>query len=271
MKTEYSFSHGSYVHQISEKPSNRFRRHCHDQYELLFVLKGRGDFVVEGIKYPLYPGTVMLFRQSEYHFVSVSEEEPYERIILSFDKTVPIDAASRLRFLTIEAMPTHGVYFCNEGLFDRILPSLLVLERLDHEAFRQHPSRREVLLQATVSQILLLLSLEQAHDSDIDIHPIVHRLIDYINDHLTETLTLEFLAQHFFISKYHLCRIFKEHMGISPLKYISTKRLLMAKQLIQEGNTASKAALNVGFHDYSSFYRAYRAQFGYPPSDSKST
>ena len=102
-------------------------------------------------------------------------------------------------------------------------------------------------------------------DSEIGV-----RVIRYLNDNITADISLDMLAKRFFVSKYHLCRAFKKHNGISVHGYVNQKRVLYAKQLIEAGETASRAAYQVGFGDYSAFYRAYVKVMGKAPTSSNS-
>lgn len=264
---EWQFLHSYVSHITDERPrASDFERHCHNEYEILFVLRGHGDYVVEGVQYPFEAGTLLLLRPLEYHFVRPSEQEPYERYVLRFDPSALMESATRLPFLNTQKVSTHGVYFCSEGFSLRMNPQFAVLDSLTHDVFLRHPSRGEALLNATITQILLLLSLEQVFEAESGTHPIISSVVDYINEHLSEPHSLESLSREFFISKYYLCRLFRNHMGMPPLTYLSTKRLLQAKQLIDRGTSASEAASAVGFSDYSVFYRAFRQKFGHSPT-----
>jgi len=123
----------------------------------------------------------------------------------------------------------------------------------------------EALLRATVTQIILLLTREQPKMPEDDGSGVVHRVIEYLNEHLTEELSLETLAKEFFISKYHLCRIFHARTGASIFNYFNTKRIALAQQMIADGENATAVAVRLGFRDYSTFYRAYRKQTGQSP------
>jgi AraC-like DNA-binding protein len=90
--------------------------------------------------------------------------------------------------------------------------------------------------------------------------------VKYINDFIDKDNNLDFLSKKFFVSKYYLCHTFKKYTGVSIHSYINHKRVIYAKQLIDEGETASGAAYRVGFGDYSAFYRAYVKILGVPPT-----
>ena len=91
-------------------------------------------------------------------------------------------------------------------------------------------------------------------------------IIRYINENLTQPLSLELLSQKFYISKAQLNRSFKSSTGASVWDYIITKRLVMAKSYIAEGMGAQEAARSCGFSDYSAFYRAYLKKHGTTPT-----
>lgn len=91
-------------------------------------------------------------------------------------------------------------------------------------------------------------------------------LIQYINRHLQEELTIDILAKQSYLSKYYLMRKFKENTGYTLHNYITSKRLLLARSLIAEGTPVIKAARQCGFKEYSTFVRAYKRQFSKVPS-----
>ena len=91
-------------------------------------------------------------------------------------------------------------------------------------------------------------------------------LLQYLNLHLTEPLTIDQLAERFYISKYHMMRRFRQETGYSVHGYLTEKRLLLAQQLLARGCTPAEAAVQAGYQDYSTFSRAYKKQFGRSPS-----
>ena len=90
-------------------------------------------------------------------------------------------------------------------------------------------------------------------------------IIRYLNEHLTEPVTLDELSGRFFISKYYMNRAFKKATGTTVMDYLIYKRVVMARQLMLNGFTAADAANETGFGDYSTFYRAYKKVMGCRP------
>ena len=92
-------------------------------------------------------------------------------------------------------------------------------------------------------------------------------ILRYINEHLTEKLSIEMLAEHFYISKYHMMRQFKEETGYTIHQYITEKRVLDAKNRMNAGVPATEACYESGFQDYSTFLRAYKKRMERKPSE----
>lgn len=95
---------------------------------------------------------------------------------------------------------------------------------------------------------------------------ILQNSIEFINDSLCESISLDDLATLSNLSKYHFLRVFKKQYGTTPHNYILTQRVHLATQLLVKGIEASSASLQAGFSDQSHFIRSFRKIYGYPPS-----
>ena len=95
----------------------------------------------------------------------------------------------------------------------------------------------------------------------------IEKILKYINSNLCTDLSIEFLSQEFYISKYYLMHKFKKETGYTLHNYVMQKRLLMAKDLITNGEPITKAYIQCGFNDYSCFLRSFKNIFHKSPSD----
>ena len=93
----------------------------------------------------------------------------------------------------------------------------------------------------------------------------VKNILLHINENLTGDLSLDCLAETFFINKYHLCRIFKTITGYTINQYVNHKRLLLANELHKKGQSLLEASTNAGFNSYAHFYRMHKKEFGTNP------
>ena len=246
-------------------PEQLNNSHCHETFEILYVTEGSGSFVVEGEEYPVHSGCLFLIRPYKYHFVNIDREKPYERFVLHFSQNA-LPSSLRHLFLPVDDKKNElCTYFPASSVPCTILTNL---ERLD-VVNTLSKEKQELYLSLLISEVIVLLSdahieREVPHNSELGA-----RVIRYLNDHIEEDISLDDIARHFFVSKFYLCRAFKKHNGISIHGYITQKRVMLAKKLMESGESASGAAYHVGFGDYSAFYRAYIKILGTSPVSSR--
>ena len=121
-------------------------------------------------------------------------------------------------------------------------------------------------LQFMVQLNRLALRTESREESE-QLSPLVQNVLHYINENMSETLSLEGIAGQFYISKYHLSHAFSREVGVSIYRYIMLRRLLMARQLLSAGESAKLVCRSCGFSDYTSFYRAFKSEYGVSPRE----
>ena len=105
----------------------------------------------------------------------------------------------------------------------------------------------------------------QPQQEEATVSDLVNQVLHYIGRHTNEELTLDGLAERFFVSKYHLSHAFTREVGVSLHRYITLRRLLMARQLLSAGVPAGQVSSACGFSEYTSFYRAFKAEYGISP------
>lgn len=260
-------------HSRTDTPNpEEFERHCHNSYELIYVVHGNGKYIVEGSEYPLCPNTVLFLRPYEYHYVCPEPTATYERYVVHFSGDLLLDASEELSFVKPQQSANNGIYFPSESVPSMIRTQFETLDLdfiSDTEKSEISPTRAETVLRTVVNQILILLSYMQADLPQKAETKWVGEIMRYLNENLSQDISLEETARHFFVSKYHLCHTFREHTGISVFSYLTTKRIAQAEQLLEDGIPAADVAYRVGFRDYSVFYRAYRKLTGESPSKAK--
>ena len=94
-------------------------------------------------------------------------------------------------------------------------------------------------------------------------------LIRYINQNAAQPLSIDQLGQVFELSRSALMHDFKDYTGMSIYQYILTRRVILAQQLIQQGAKPNQACEQCGFTDYTSFYRAFKSEYGISPKQLK--
>lgn len=243
-------------------PSSEDRVRCYDEYEILYVLSGRGKYIVEGREYTIAPGSVFFISPFEYRVCELDCESVYEFYSVRF-RAEALSSDAFLLLQKINDNKSSGV-----TLYTPMHISSSVISLFDRFSYAATLSACEasVYLRSLLCELVVLLSV---CDGEIGAHredSLGAEIMKYLNDYIDRDIPLDKLARRFFISKYHLCRAFKAHSGVSVHSYVRHKRIMYAKQLIESGETAQRASDRVGFGDYSAFYRAYVKIVGRSPS-----
>jgi len=253
-----------FSYSVTELPEpSHFERHCHRFYELLYVVNGQGRYVVDGTEYPLRDHTLLLLRPYEFHYVCPDKKCPYERYVFHFERDTLLGAAADLSMISDYQKSTNGVYFNKEGIC-REIETAFEETRIYAQKF-EDKTAEESFIRLTLSRVLLLLSLSKPQETVVKQENLIANVIEYLNLHINKRISLDALAQRFFVSKYYLCHSFRKHTGVSVFSYIKTKRIAMAQQLLANGEPAASVAYQIGFSEYSSFYRTYYNLVGSPP------
>ena len=253
-------------HSRDESPrSEDFKMHAHDMLEIYCFLSGGGSYLVEGVEYPLKPRDVMIMRAAETHKLGLRSGEPYERIALHFSPALLADLDPEGRMLApfTERPLGRGNRF-PAGSFPagRFAACFGDFDRPDQPPWR-------LRLHALSRLLAVLGELADAGDrrspGSGDGVDFAASVVGYVNAHLFGELSLDAVSREFFMSKSQLERVFRRATGSPLWEYVQIKRLLSARERIASGQSASDAAADCGFCDYSAFYRAYRAHFGHSP------
>lgn len=246
--------------------------HHHDFYEVYLFLSGQVEYRVEGRTYHLEPGDLLLINPLELHQPIVeSSRKPYERMVLWISKGYLesfSDEEARLTRCFDSTQPTH-TNILRLSPVQRTAVTARMGELVREAYGAEYGSRlyaRGVLLQlmAEINRV----ALQSAGDRSSREEPpeLVAQLLAYIGEHFCEELSLDSLAERFFISKYHMAHTFQHAVGTSVYRYITLKRLLMAKQMLVSGASPGVVCHSCGFGDYANFYRAFKAEYGISPS-----
>ena len=253
-------------HTLTYNPMyNEFRMHAHDRVEIYYFIQGHCCYFVEGNEYELKPHDIMIMRPSETHCLHVLGNMPYERIALhiSLDYFKEFDSDGILAKPFFDRRLGHLNHYSEEDFGSSLYK--ICLEGIKSDSPLGLKLEIESKLFPLLAEIYKAYSFRRNNPEEDRKNDISVLLIDYINQNLFEPLSLNALSKEFFLSQSQLNRIFRKATGTSIREYISTKRLLFARDRIRDGEPAGKVSAVCGFEDYSSFYRAYRSRFGVSP------
>ena len=243
---------------------NMSRLHFHDHYELLLPLTSPGNIFVNDQVYPLQRGTLYLIGENTLHRTIATGF--HARYVLHIGRRALAELSTPQTDFTRLAQSSFLRAPLSNEQMTHLVELFQALERnKDDGSFgsdiRQITALLELLL--WVAPALHASSAGEAIQNKDFMR--VSPILDYIRARLSEPLTLDQIAGEFFISKHYLCRIFKSATGFSVMEYIIYSRVLMARQLLQQGVSVQQAGEMSGFSDNSHFIRTFGHLTGTSP------
>ena len=243
--------------------------HYHEFYKLLFFVSGKGGYFVEGKRYSLSPGDIILIGKQCVHRPEFEPGVPCERIILYISP----------EFLLRESSSTCQLADCFSKEYDHVLrPNEKIRKALFsivlniEQELSSNKYGREIVGTGMLLRLLVEIARSIFHkevQKPAPMLPKSKRMLDimrYLDAHLTEDINIDTLAEKFYISRFHMMRRFREETGTTIHSYISDHRLMLARDLINQGTPATEVCFQCGFGSYSSFSRAYGKFFGTTPT-----
>lgn len=249
--------------------------HYHDFDKIIIFLTGEVNYLIEGRSYRLLPWDIVLVNHNEIHRPVVAAEVPYERIIiylspgfLSAYRSDTYDLSDCFR--TAQKNHTHLLRM-QPSARRSLMDSIERLEAAGSDTGYAHHLYQKVLFLEFLIQLNRIagrhrLDYPDTQRSDSRILAVM----DYIREHLSDPLSVDTLADRFHFSRYHLMRLFKQETGYTLSRYVTSKRLLAARELLSTDIPLTEICYCCGFQNYSSFFRAYKAEFGESPRTGRS-
>lgn len=254
---------------LKDSSETKVDYHYHEFYKLLFFVAGSGGYFVEGKRYSLAPGDIILIGKQCVHRPEFSADIPCERMIIYIAP----------EFLQRESSPDCDLTDCFSKEYDHVLrPNERIRQTLfsitadiEQELSSNHYGR-EILSTGMLLRLLVEIARSIRHKEVQKPAPMVPKskrmldIVHYLDAHLTEDISIDALSEKFYLSRYHMMRRFREETGTTIHAYISDHRLMLARDLIGQGVPATDACFQCGFGSYSSFSRAYGKFFGTTPT-----
>ncbi len=269
---QYMLSRDFEIYYYSDRTMPKVSTHTHSYYEFYFFIEGNIKMHIDGKTFKPTPGSMIIIPPNMPHFATLLDSEvSYRRFVfwITSDFLQSLANISEDYLYLTDKTDSDKTFFMHH--FDEIEFNTIqgkVFSLIDEIHSNRFGKDAKILL--SVSDFILSINrliYEDKHkknfDSDSD--TLYQSLVQYIETHIDEPLTLDLLAEKFHISKFHISHVFTETNGLSLHKYIVKKRLDMCKDAILSGADISTVAANYGFSDYSVFYRAFVKEYGKSP------
>lgn len=251
----------------NDKRVDRYQFELHNhygKYEIYVFIKGDADFVVEGTVYPLVPYDILIINSNEFHHILPRSSAPYERMVFTIDSSFFMqNSCGNYRNMFEKRKPGEQNLIPAEYVIQNGIPDIM-----ERALMYASEDNSEIITRCAVLELVHAISKYKLKSNPAEHNAKVAPIITYINENLTSPLNIDSIAERFFLNKYHLCRLFKKHTGLTINKYITHKRITLVKMLYDDGKTLSQASQEAGFGNYSNFYKMYVKETGTSPRES---
>lgn len=243
-------------------------QHFHSHYELYYLWSGRRQYFIGTKVYSIEPGTLVFINPGNIHRTLSVDAMPHTRSLLQIDASRYLEISAPLpRELRRELEKARAIVYCFEGAERERLEWLLNAMYLE-----QRPEDRTApaLLRLRLEELFLLLlrgqSQAQSPSLEGEKQQKVYEILDYISEYYADITSLDDLCARFFVSKSHLCHIFKKTTGLTVQEYLTAIRIRNAQQLLVETGTPITAiAEGVGYGSLTHFERMFKRLAGLSP------
>lgn len=251
--------------QYGRDPLNQ-RKHSHsDCYEFIQTTVDGGTVLIRDRVYPMKRGAVYIINAVNIHCTNPDDIDTYERNKIIVEKTF---ADRLISMMELDSFASQVLRTSGGGCYELDGETA---DKLDSEFRRcaealDNGGLSKAAVVSALTRILLTLAGRDAGEAVRATH--LSRILDYISRHICETVTVDEIADGVNLSKFYLCRMFREKTGMTLMEYILERRLSMAKERLSESDgTILEIAADCGFSGGSYFCRVFREREGMTPRE----
>lgn len=243
----------------------------HEEAELTLITKGDCLYQIDLMEYSAHEGDLLFIPPLYLHsiFKGVSSEMLSETYVfhLNYLGGNSTDICST-RYL----VPMMNQEFSMPYLITPTHPAYTSLKAIFHQIsdlFQSTMIGYELALKGLLLQtcFILLQYSQKTETPDIGTpSDMIKTVLDYIENHYAEAISVTELAHLCHFSDYHFMRFFKKYMNMTCVEYINNLRLEKSIELFEQGNTSIiDVSLSVGFHNLSYFHRTFKKKYQMTP------
>lgn len=265
------------VFYYSDKDFKTLSPHVHNYYEFFLFIEGDITMEIykkdgEVIHEKMAPGDLMLVPPGiKHHALMNDSNKTYRRFVFWISKNCCnnlLQESIDYMYLIQKAEAFHQyIYHLQPADFHKVESKFLrLLEEISGEKYGSTAVRHLCLCDLIIT-INRAIYDDEHLKTDNDELSLFQNILSYVENNLEESLSLDQIAGNFFVSKYYIAHLFKDTLGISLHQYIIKKRLAECRSAIVSGSSITETYERFGFGDYSSFFKAFKKEYGMSPKE----
>lgn len=256
------------THRDISYPNTHMQLHSHAFYELLFCCNScDAEYLVGSQRYRLQEGDLIFVPPGVSHRPLLPEKmaEPYKRYVLWLSPEFMDWYASLFTYPFTEKQAQASMLRTDSATWAH-LGTLFRAGVL--EAERQADGWESVVVGNTIqllTHIKRATNMQATTSMQAEKPELLDRITAYIEQNYGRSLTIGEMSGKFYVSSSTISHLFRQKLGVSFYRYVTQRRLIAAKTLIEQGQLLESVASQTGFLDYSGFYRAFKQEYGITP------
>ncbi|MCR5403796.1 MAG: AraC family transcriptional regulator [Butyrivibrio sp.] len=251
------------------KDDKAMEMHIHDCYEVYFSVSGGKQFLIDNQLYDINPGDLFLINQYDSHYLTQIDKELHERIVIMIDPEYMKSISSEETNLDA-CFQNRSEHFSHKITLSQEQQSRFLY--FINKLVTSNGFGHDLLERATFTELFVMINQivakrESKSDSEkpATYNEQVDSILSYLNNNIQYPISISDLSKQFYISESYICRIFKSATGTTINKYMTARRISIAKSLLAEGYGVSEVCDRCGFSDYSNFLKAFTKSVGISP------
>lgn len=241
--------------------------HSHPYHEYIFMVSGKALYHVDGSRYELHPGELMLIPPGTVH---TGFYDTYDRLIIQMDDAFWRETLRAVHTSSAGTDIPDKLMIFHEGPVHKWGVRSLI-ERAAVAAGIQNEYDKELMYRSILVELTLIIRQIIVADGvgrPSATSPLVALITTYLQQHYREPdLTVSDLAKYAYVSREHLSRVFKEYTMQSVYGYLTELRMQSCRRDIADGKRILDACLENGFPNYSSFLKTFHKMYGVTPQE----
>lgn len=263
--------------------------HYHRNYEILLFTSDGATFLINDRSYKIREGDLFVIRSADYHKVIGGKNIPYNRYVIMFypEKFRQLQQIVGFPFLSIfDDRPEESSHKINltgknfasvVDIMDKIDDCYSLIEdpanralidiQIMHLLVRLHKLYKFFLTgnQTENPQWTLISENDKGYKENFSSRKRIESIKQYVQEHIHEHISLQEIADEFFMSSYHLSHYFKQETGFTLFEYIKTQKITAAKGLLKKGYSVTEIAMMLGYSSDSHFISVFKRETGTTP------